>query len=216
MKPQITAKQAVEKIEDGMTVMIAGFLSSGSALSVLKALAESDVKELTIICNDTTYPDKGHGKLFALKKVKKVITTYLGANPISQEMYENGEIEINFFPQGTLIEKIRCGGCGLGGFLTPTGIGTLIENGKQKIHLDGKDFLLETALHADIALIGATRADTAGNLYYEGTTRNYNQMMATAADLVIAEVEEILPENQFIKPEDVHTQGIFVDFIVKK
>ncbi|MDR2684264.1 MAG: CoA transferase subunit A [Prevotellaceae bacterium] len=214
MKSQISAIQAVEKIKDGMTIMVAGFLSSGSALSVLKALSASDVKNLTLICNDTTFPDKGHGELFTLKKVKKVITTYLGANPISQLQYENNEIEVEFFPQGTLIEKIRCGGYGLGGVLTPTGIGTLVENGKQKINLDGKDFLLETALRADIALIGATRADLAGNLYYEGTTRNYNQMMAMAANLVIAETEEILPENQFIKPEDVHTQGILVDFLV--
>ncbi|MDR0830233.1 MAG: CoA transferase subunit A [Prevotellaceae bacterium] len=215
MKPQITPAQAVEKIKDGMTIMVAGFLSSGSALAVLDTLAKSDVKDLTLICNDTSFPDKGHGVLFGAKKIKKVITTYLGANPVSQEMFENGEIKVEFFPQGTLIEKIRCGGFGLGGALTPTGKGTLIENGKQIINVDGKDFLLEKPLRADIALIGATRADEAGNLYYEGTTRNYNQMMAMAADLVIAEVEEILPSSQFIKPEDVHTQGILVDFLVK-
>jgi acetate CoA/acetoacetate CoA-transferase alpha subunit len=214
MKTQISVAQAVEKIKDGMTIMVGGFLSSGSTLNILKALAESDVKNLTLICNDTTFPDRGHGLLFTPKKVKKCITTYLGANPISQQQFENGEIEVEFFPQGTMIEKIRCGGYGLGGVLTPTGIGTLIENGKQKINVDGKDFLLEKALRADIALIGATRADEAGNLYYEGTTRNYNQMMATAADLVIAEVDEMLPKGQFIKPEDVHTQGILVDFIV--
>jgi acetate CoA/acetoacetate CoA-transferase alpha subunit len=212
-KTKITVSQAVEKIKDGMTVMVAGFLSSGSALRVLDALSKSDIRDLTIICNDTTFPDRGHGLLFEPKKVKKVITSYLGANPVSQKQFEEGSIEVEFVPQGTMIERIRCGGYGLGGFLSPTGKGTLVEQGKQVINVDGVDYLLEKPLRADVALIGATRADGAGNLYYEGTTRNFNPTMAMAADLVIAEVEEFVPTGS-IKPEDVHTQGILVDFIV--
>ena len=214
MKPIITPEEAVKKIKDGMTILAAGFLSTGSALSVWKELAKSGVKGLTIVCNDTTFPDRGHGLLFETKQVKKVITSYLGANPISQEQYANGEIEVEFSPQGTLIERIRCGGMGLGGVLTPTGLGTLVEQGKEKVVVDGKTFLLEKPIRADIALLGAARADEAGNLYYEGTHRNFNPMMAMAADLVIAEVEDILPIGS-IKQEDVHTQGILVDFLIK-
>ena len=215
MKPQITTQEAVAKIKDGMTILVAGFLSTGSALNVLSELAKSNVKNLTIVCNDTTFPDKGHGLFFERKQIKKVITSYLGANPLSQQQYEDGVIEVEFSPQGTLIERIRCGGMGLGGVLTPTGIGTLIEEGKQKIEVEGKTYLLEKPLRGDIALLGAARADTAGNLYYKGTHRNFNPMMAMAADLIIAEVEEILPEGQFITPEDVHTQGILIDYLVK-
>ena len=197
MKPTLTPSEAAAKIKDGM--------STGSAISVWQELAKSNVKDLTIICNDTTFPDRGHGLMFEKRQVKKLITSYLGANPISQAQYESGDLEVEFSPQGTFIERIRCGGMGLGGVLTPTGLGTLIEEGKQKIEVYGKTYLLEKPI----------RADEAGNLYYEGTFRNFNPMMAMAADLVIAEVEEIVPIGS-IKPEDVHTQSILVDFIVKK
>lgn len=205
MKPTLTPSEAAAKIKDGMSILAAGFLSTGSALSVWQELAKSNVKDLTIICNDTTFPDRGHGLMFEKRQVKKLITSYLGANPISQTQYESGDLEVEFSPQGTFIERIRCGGMGLGGVLTPTGLGTLIEEGKQKIEVYGKTYLLEKPI----------RADEAGNLYYEGTFRNFNPMMAMAADLVIAEVEEIVPIGS-IKPEDVHTQSILVDFIVKK
>lgn len=215
MKPIITPLQALEKIGDGMTILAGGFLSTGSALSVFRLLAQSDIKDLTIVCNDTTFPDRGHGLLFEKRQIKKVITSYLGANPISQAQYESGELEVEFSPQGTLVERIRSGGMGLGGVLTPTGLGTLIEEGKPKIEVDGKTYLLEKPIRGNVALLGAARADEAGNLYYEGTHRNFNPMMAMAADVVIAEVEEIVPIGA-IKPEDVHTQGILVDFIVLK
>lgn len=215
MKPIITPLQALEKISDGMTILVGGFLSTGSALSVLRSLAQSNVKDLTIVCNDTTFPDRGHGLLFEKKQVKKAITSYLGANPISQAQYQSGELEVEFSPQGTLVERIRSGGMGLGGVLTPTGLGTVIEEGKPKIEVDGKTYLLEKPIRGNVALLGAARADEAGNLYYEGTHRNFNPMMAMAADIVIAEVEEIVPIGS-IKPEDVHTQGILVDYIVLK
>ena len=173
MKPTLTPSEAAAKIKDGMSILAAGFLSTGSALSVWQELAKSNVKDLTIICNDTTFPDRGHGLMFEKRQVKKLITSYLGANPISQAQYESGDLEVEFSPQGTFIERIRCGGMGLGGVL--------------------KTYLLEKPIRADVALIGATRADEAGNLYYEGTFRNFNPMMAMAADLVIAEVEEIVP-----------------------
>lgn len=215
MKPIITPSQALEKISNGMTILAGGFLSTGSALSIFRSLAQSNIKDLTIVCNDTTFPDRGHGLLFEKKQIKKVITSYLGANPISQAQYESGELEVEFSPQGTLVERIRSGGMGLGGVLTLTGLGTLIEEGKPKIEVDGKTYLLEKPIRGNVALIGAARADEAGNLYYEGTHRNFNPMMAMAADVVIAEVEEIVPIGS-IKPEDVHTQGILIDYIVLK
>ena len=212
-KPIITPEQAVAKIKTGMTLMIGGFLSAGSPNKILKVLAESDIRDLTIICNDTAFPDKGIGLLIAAKKVKKVITSHIGTNPLTVEQFNNKETEVVFTPQGTLAEQVRCGGSGLGGVLTPTGLGTVVAEGKQIITLDGKEYLLEKALRGDIALIGASIGDTVGNLYYKGTTQNFNPLMAMACDVVIAEVEELVPAGS-IEMENVHTQGVVVDFIV--
>jgi len=212
-KPIITPAQAIAKIENGMTLMIGGFLAAGSPHKILKELAESNICNLTIICNDTAFPDRGIGLLIAAKKVKKVITSHIGTNPLTIEQFNNQETEVIFVPQGTLAEQVRCGGAGLGGVLTPTGLGTVVADGKQVITLDGKEYLLEKALRGDIALLGATIADTAGNLHYKGTTQNFNPLMAMACDLVIAEVEEIVPAGE-IPMENVHTQGVLVDFIV--
>jgi len=197
-----------------MTLMIGGFLSTGSPNKILKLLAESAVSDLTIVCNDTAFPDKGIGLLIAAKKVKKVISSYIGANPLTIEQFNNKELEVIFVPQGTLAEQVRCGGAGLGGVLTPTGLGTVVAEGKQVITLDGKDYLLEKALHGDVALIGASIADFSGNLYYKGTTQNFNPLMAMACDTVIAEVEELVPTGK-IPMENVHTQGVVVDFLVR-
>ncbi|MCL2289712.1 MAG: CoA transferase subunit A [Bacteroidetes bacterium] len=213
-KPILTPAQAVTKIKSGMTLMIGGFLAAGSPIKILKALAESDVHDLTIICNDTAFPDKGIGLLIAAKKVKKVIASHIGTNPLTVEQFNNKETEVVFVPQGTLAEQVRCGGSGLGGVLTPTGLGTMVAEGKQIITLDGKEYLLEKALRGDIALVGANIGDTAGNLYYKGTTQNFNPLMAMACDTVIAEVEELVPAGE-IPMENVHTQGILVDFLVK-
>ena len=214
MKKQITIEQAVEKIKDGMTIMVAGFLSNGSANAILAELSHKNIKNLTIICNDTSFPDKGVGVLFESKKVKKVITSYIGANPFSQEQMNDGSLEVEFVPQGTLAERIRCGGCGIGGFLSLTGKGTLSGEGKQVINVDGTDFLLEKPLRADIALLGASVCDESGNLWYKGTSRNFNPVMAMAADLVIAEVDKIVSTGE-IQPENVHTPATLIDFIVK-
>jgi len=211
-KPVVTAAQAIEKIKSGMTVMIGGFMAAGSPHKILKALADSDICDLTIVCNDTAFPDKGIGLLIAAKKVKKVIVSHIGTNPMTIEQFNNKEIEVVFVPQGTLAEQVRCGGAGLGGFLTPTGLGTVVAEGKQTITLDGKEYLLEKALRGDVALLGATIGDTAGNLHYKGTTQNFNPLMAMACDTVIAEIEELVPAGE-IPMENVHTPGIVVDFL---
>lgn len=214
MKKLISIEDAVAKVRDGMTVMIGGFLANGTPNAIVDALAESGVKNLTLIVNDTAYPDKGCGRLIANKQVKKVIVSHIGTNPCTSEQMNSGELEIEFCPQGTLAERIRSGGAGLGGVLTPTGIGTLVAEGKPVLEIDGKKYLLEKPLRADIALIGGSVGDASGNLVYKGTTQNFNPLMATAADLVIAEVQELVETGE-LSPESVHTPGIFVDYICK-
>jgi acetate CoA/acetoacetate CoA-transferase alpha subunit len=213
MNKQITPEQAVSKIQSGMTLMVGGFLSNRSALKILDLLAQSDIKDLTLICNDSSFPDKGHGKLLANGQVRKMIASHIGTNPAAIDLMNAGKLEVEFVPQGTLAERIRAFGAGLGGVLTPTGLGTLVENGKQKITIEGKDYLLEKPLRADVALLGATVGDKSGNLIYKGTSQNMNPLMATAADIVIAEVGELMETGSFA-PETVHTPNIFVDFIV--
>jgi acetate CoA/acetoacetate CoA-transferase alpha subunit len=213
MNKQISAEQAVSKINTGATLMVGGFLANGSALKILDLLAQSDVKDLTLICNDSAFPDKAYGKLLANGQVRKLITSHMGTNPAAIDLMNAGKLDVEFVPQGTLAERIRAAGAGFGGVLTPTGLGTLVENGKEKITIDGKEFLLEKPLRADVALLGATVGDKSGNLIYKGTSQNMNPLMATAADTVIAEVGELVETGAFA-PETVHTPGIFVDFIV--
>lgn len=214
MKKVISVEEAVARIKDGMTLMIGGFLGAGSPHKIIDGLSKSKVKDLTVICNDTAFPDKGIGILITNRQVKKVIASHIGTNPNTIGQLNNKELEVQFVPQGTLAEQVRCGGAGLGGFLTPTGIGTVVEEGKQKMTVNGKEYLLEMPLRADVALLGANIGDESGNLYYKGTTQNFNPMMATAADLVIAEVEELV-ETGMIPMENVHTPAIFVNYIVK-
>ncbi|MBN1989720.1 MAG: CoA transferase subunit A [Bacteroidales bacterium] len=211
----ISVEQAAEMVKDGMTIMIGGFLSVGGPNGIVAKIAASGVKNLTLICNDTSFPDKGLGVLIANKQVKRVITSHIGTNPSTIEQLNNGEVVVEFNPQGTLAERIRAAGAGLGGVLTPTGIGTLVAEGKQILNIDGRDFILEKPLRADIALIGASISDKIGNLVYKGSTQNFNPLMATAADVVIAEAEEVV-ETGAISPESVKTQSIFVTYIVKK
>ena len=210
----ITVDEAVAKIKSGMTLMIGGFLAAGTPNKIVEALSKTDVKDLTIIANDTAFPDRGIGLLITNKQVKKVIASHIGTNPNTVQQLNDKELIVEFSPQGTLAERIRCGGAGLGGVLTPTGIGTVVEEGKQKLTIDGKEYLLEKPLHADIALIGANISDETGNLIYKGTTQNFNPMMATAADLVIAEAQEVVKTGE-IPMENVHTPGIYVNYIVR-
>ncbi|MCT4613543.1 MAG: CoA transferase subunit A [Marinifilaceae bacterium] len=214
MKNIITAQEAAAKITDGMTIMIAGFLTVGGANKIVDELVKSNVKNLTLICNDTAFADKGLGKLIDNKQVKKVITSHIGTNSSTIEQMNNGEIEVEFSPQGTLAERLRAGGSGLGGVLTPTGLGTKVAEGKRIIEVDGNEYLLEKPLRADVALLGASVADTHGNLIYKGTSQNCNPLMAMAADLVMAEYMELV-EVGTLKPEEIKTPSIFIDYLVK-
>jgi len=212
MNKKITLQEAVSKIKDGMTIMIGGFLACGGPLRIMEALSKTGVKNLTLIANDTAFPDKSLGLLVVNGMVSKVITSHVGTNPVTGEKMNSGEIEVEFVPQGTLAERIRAKGAGLGGVLTQTGLGTIIENGKQTVEVDGKKYLLEKPLGADLAIIGASVADQEGNLVYNGTTQNFNPIMAMAADMVIVEAEKVVKTGD-IQPEHVHTPAIFVDYI---
>ena len=214
MSKFISIEEAVSKVKDGMTIMVGGFLANGTPNKIVDALAKSGVKNLTLICHDTAYPDKGVGQLIANKQVKKLFVSHIGTNPHTSEQMNSGELEIEFCPQGSLAERVRAGGCGLGGILTQTGMGTIVAEGKQIVNVDGKDYLLEKPLRADIALVGASLGDKAGNLVYRGTSQNFNPLMASAADLVIAEVNELVEVGE-IAAENVKTPSIMVDFIVK-
>lgn len=214
MSKFISIEEAVSKVKDGMTIMVGGFLANGTPNKIVDALAKSGVKNLTLICNDTAYPDKGVGQLIANKQVKKLFVSHIGTNPHTSEQMNSGELEIEFCPQGSLAERVRAGGCDLGGILTQTGMGTIVAEGKQIVNVDGKDYLLEKPLRADIALIGASLGDKAGNLVYRGTSQNFNPLMASAADLVIAEINELVEVGE-IAAENVKTPSIMVDFIVK-
>ena len=223
---KISLAEAAALVKDGMTVMAGGFMANGTAERIVDELVKTGVKDLTIICDDAGWGRKrnpqtgeyegearGVGKLVQNRQVKKLIVSHVGLNPECGDMYAKGEIELELVPQGTLAERIRCGGAGLGGFLTPTGVGTAAADGKQLMTIDGKEYLLELPLHADVALIKAYIADESGNVQYKGSTRNFNPMMATAADLVIAEADHVVPAGE-IGPENVHTPGIFVNYIV--
>lgn len=198
-----------------MTLMIGGFMVCGSPTGIIQALVEKGVKNLTVICNDTGFPDRGIGLLIANHQVKKIVVSHIGTNPLTIDQMNKGELVVEFSPQGTLAERVRAGGAGLGGILTPTGLGTQVQEGKQIIAVDGRQFLLETPLRADVALIKASVADESGNLVYKGTTQNFNPLMATAADVVIAEVDHLVETGRLV-PESINTPNIFVDFLVER
>lgn len=210
---QITVKKAGEFFRDGMTIMVGGFMGVGTPPRLITELLESGVKELTIIANDTAFVDTGLGPLIVNGRVKKVIASHIGTNPETGRRMIAGEMEVQLIPQGTLAEQIRCGGAGLGGFLTPTGVGTVVEEGKQKITLDGRDYLLELPLRADLALIQAQKADPLGNLTYDLSARNFNPLMALAADITIAEPDEMVAVGD-IDPDCVATPGAIIDWLI--
>ncbi len=213
MNKFISLEQALGLVKDGMTIMVGGFLANGTPKRIIDALAASSVRNLTVITNDAGYPDRGVGQLIANRQVKKLYTSYIGSNPVAGELLNSKELEVEFCPQGTFVERIRCGGNGLGGFLTPTGLGTLAAEGKQIITVDGRDFVLETPLRADIAFIGASVGDEMGNLIYHGTSQNFNPLMATASDTVVVELGERVATGS-LAPETIHTPGNFIDFII--
>ncbi len=215
MKKIITAMEAVEHIKDGCSIMVGGFLGVGTPEKLIDAIVEKGVKDLTIIANDTSFIDKGVGRLVANKQVKKVITSHIGTNPETGNQMNSGELDVELVPQGTLAERIRARGAGLGGVLTPTGIGTVVAEGKESLTIDDREYLLEKPLGADVALIGGYIVDTHGNTSYKSTSRNFNPLMATAADIVIVGAEEIVEIGE-LNPEEVVTPKIFVDYIVKE
>jgi len=213
-KPIITPKEAVDLVKDGDSIMFGSFLVCGAAELLIDALAISDKKDLTIICIATDYEDRGVGKLITAKKVKKAITSHIGTNPQTQKQYIEKTLEVNFVPQGTLVERIRAAATGIGGFLTPTGLGTIVQEGKEIINVDGKDYLLEKPLKGKFAFVHAKKADKFGNLQFHGSANNSNLFMAMAADITIVEAEEIVEIGE-IDPDFVHLSGIFVDYLVK-
>ena len=200
-------------VKDGMTIMVGGFLANGTPENLVDALVERDVKNLTLICNDTGFPDKGVGKMVVAKQFKKMIASHVGTNPETANQMNSGETEVVLTPQGTLAEKVRCGGNGLGGFYTPTGIGTEVAEGKEIKVIEGKEYMFETPLRADVAILKASVVDKKGNMIFNKTSKNFNPIMATAADLVIVEADKIVEVGE-IDPEHVMCSGIFVDYIV--
>lgn len=210
----VSMEEAVSHVKDGMTVFIGGFLGVGTPEKIIDALIAKGVKDLTVIANDTGFPDKGIGRLVVNNQVKKVIASHIGTNPETGRKMQSGEMEVELAPQGTLAERVRAGGNGLGGILTPTGIGTIVEEGKEIITVDGKKYILEKPLRADVALLNGSVVDELGNVIYAKTTKNFNPMMATAADTVIVFAEKLVKVGE-IDPDHVMTSRIFVDYIVK-
>jgi acetate CoA/acetoacetate CoA-transferase alpha subunit len=209
----VSAEEAVAKIPNGATVMVGGFMGVGTPERLLDELVRQRKSDLSIICNDAAVPGRGVGKLFDASLVSSVTASHIGLNPKVQEQMMAKKIAVNLVPQGTLVERIRAGGCGLGGVLTPTGVGTIIDEGKQQIKVDGKPFLLETALRSQFALVHAFLADYLGNLSYALTARNFNPLMAMAADTVIATADHIVPVG-VIAPDHVVTPAPLVDYII--
>ena len=206
--------EAVANICDGQSIMVAGFLSAGAPVKLVDGILEKGVKDLTLIANDTSTPDHSLGKLIVGKRASRVISSHVGKNKETGRQMTAGELDVELVPQGTLAERIRCAGAGLGGFLTPTGVGTSVEEGKQKITVDGREFLIEKPIRADVALLRAWKADKIGNLVFKGAGRNFNPMMAMAADLVIAEAEIIVEVGE-IHPDDVVVPGTLVDVVIQ-
>jgi 3-oxoacid CoA-transferase A subunit len=194
-------------------VLFGGFLVVGCAENIIDAIVELGTKELHLICIASDYEDRGVGKLVVSKQVKSAQVSHLGTNKAMQAQMNSGDVKVEMVPQGTLMERIRAKGAGLGGILTPTGVGTIIEANKEKFTIDGKDFILEKAIQSDFAIIRAYKADKHGNLIYNKTARNSNPIMAMAGAITIVEVDEIVEVGQ-LSPEEIITPGIFIDYIV--
>ncbi|HWX26713.1 MAG TPA: 3-oxoacid CoA-transferase subunit A [Steroidobacteraceae bacterium] len=211
----VSVQDAVAMIPDGASLMIGGFMSVGTPERLMDELVRQGKRNLTVIANDTAKPGLGIGKLVDAGLVSRTIASHIGLNPETQRQMIAGKMAVDLVPQGTFVERVRAGGCGLGGVLTATGVGTLVEEGKQKIEVDGKSYLLETALRADFALIHAFLADYSGNLSYVLTARNFNPVMAMAASTTIVTVDHIVPVG-LIAPDHVVTPAPLVDFLVTK
>jgi acetate CoA/acetoacetate CoA-transferase alpha subunit len=211
----IPLQEAVAMIPNGATLMVGGFMGCGTPEPLMDELVRQGKRDLTLIATDTAMPGVGVGKLVRSKLLRKLIASHIGLNPETQQMMLARELEVDLVPQGTLAERIRAGGAGLGGVLTSTGVGTVVEDGKQKISVNGRDYLLETALRAEFALVQAFLCDYLGNLTYALTARNFNPLMATAADTVLVVAEHIVPVG-VIAPDHVMTPAPLVDYLIAK
>ena len=209
----VSLEQSVAMIPDGASLMIGGFMGVGTPERVIDEIVRQNRRDLTVVANDTAAPGRGIGKLVAAKLVRKAVVSHIGLNPETQRQMMAGDLEVELVPQGTLIERIRAGGYGLGGILTQTGIGTPVENGKQRIGVNGNTYLLEVALRADFALIQAFLADYLGNLSYALTARNFNPVVAMAANTVIVDADNIVPVG-VLAPDHVVTPAPVVDYLV--
>lgn len=215
MKPALKAEAAAELIPDGSVLLIGGFMAVGSPLRLIDALVARGARNMTVVANDTAMPGKGIGKLISAGAVSKAIVSHIGLNPETQKKMIAGEIDVELVPQGTLVERIRAAGVGLGGVLTATGIGTMVEEGKQTVEVDGRHYILEKPIRGDFALLAARQADYVGNLDYSLTAHNFNPIMAMAAERVIAEAHHIVPVG-VIPPDGVKTPGVLVDHLLER
>ncbi|MCO1603919.1 CoA transferase subunit A [Desulfosporosinus nitroreducens] len=211
----VSLEEAISKVQNGMTIMVGGFIGCGAPDQLLDAVSQKGIKELTLIANDTGILGDAMSQLIVKRCVSKLIATHIGTNKETGRQMTEGELEVKLVPQGTLVEQIRAAGAGLGGILTPTGIGTIVEEGKQKFVANGTEYLLELPLGANVALLKAYKADKAGNLVYHRAARNFNPIMAMAVDFVIAQVDQIVEVGE-IDPDEVMTPGIFIDYLVQK
>ena len=209
-----SAKEAVEDIGNGSTLLLGGFGLCGIPENLINALVANGVTDLTCVSNNAGVDDFGIGLLFEKRQVKKMISSYVGENAVFEKLAISGEMEVELTPQGTLAEKIRAGGAGIPAFYTPTGVGTIIAEGKETKTYDGREYILERAIFGDFALIKAWKADTLGNLVFRKTARNFNPMMATAAKVTIVEVEEIVEPGE-LDPDGIHTPGVYVNRLLK-
>jgi acetate CoA/acetoacetate CoA-transferase alpha subunit len=209
----VSVEKVVAQIPDGATVMIGGFMGVGTPERLIDEMVKQGKRGLTVIANDSALPGKGIGKLVSAGQLSRLVASHIGLNPETQKRMIAQEIAVDLVPQGTLIEQIRAGGFGLGGILTPTGVGTVVEEGKRKIEVKGQTYLLEEAIRADFALVQAFLADYSGNLTYALTARNFNPVIAMAADTVIACAEHIVPVG-VIAPDHVVTPSVIVDYLV--
>jgi acetate CoA/acetoacetate CoA-transferase alpha subunit len=210
-----TLESAVAKIPDGASLLVGGFMGVGTPERIVDELVRQCKRDLTVIANDTALPGVGIGKLVTAKLVRKVVASHIGLNPETQQKMLAGEMEVELVPQGTLIERIRAAGHGLGGVLTPTGVGTVVEEGKRKLEVAGREYLLETALSADFALVQAFLADYLGNLTYALTARNFNPVIAMAGRTVIVDAEHVVPVGM-ISPDHVQTPAPLVDYLIAR
>lgn len=213
MNKMINKNEVKDHLFDGMSIMVGGFMCVGTPEQIVDELVKSKVKDLTIICNDAGLPGKGVGKLISNGQVKKLIASHIGLNPEAGQLMSQGKMEVQLMPQGTLAECIRSGGAGLGGVLTPTGLGTIVEEGKQIVTVQGKKYILEEPIRADLSILYGTSVDARGNTVYTKTTRNFNPIMATASDKVMVQARKLEPS---INPDYVMTPHIFVDYILEE